>query len=606
MQPATSSGVSNIETLPNEVLHILLGMLALPDLKAVRLTSRTFSKVLIEHIFKNIRIIIHSESRHRFANIANKPDFRERVRTLTFDLRTMPPYAPLSYDHWFEQCKQFALQPCPIIYPSLGCNYDIYLTFSKHERTAAQSGFEGFCSVLDKFPMIQHLELNGGIDHGDLAPTRQDFIDFKTILPQIGTVPRWKGNLYSALHVAQILTAALTRNKSLTSLSIIGVDWDFIKAPEGPEMTQWCWAMSNIRDFKLRLCVPEQKPSMYASQVKRIAAHLSIAYAKLLQCPTRLESLDFGFLAEPNKFIRAVPWIWCGQEKSFFDVMVSQPALMRYIKKLSFADVVFSPKDFIRLLSNNEEQRLKSLAFHSIHLCEGSWLVFLRHIAEAVDLEHFSLSGWISSVHEGWNALSQEEAAAYYAKQEERLYPYQRAVLDFNPDYLVDCDGFGDWSDEVPALEEKWCVRARIEDWVTSGGGTRRDLQTNQADNPSHWAGWPAEHDDGFPLMRGYFPPCAVHHAPSLERQKQYRYESRWRTRLNRDFSFVWAEDLLQYVDHGHVRVWRPCPKAGRTEVCPALLLEDNFVVDKAMVYEDKENEFKVHNGNVIAKSQSG
>jgi hypothetical protein len=286
--------------------------------------------------------------------------------------------------------------------------------------------------------------------------------------------------------------------------------------------------------------------------------------------------------------------------------MVSQPALMRYIKKLSFADVAFSPKDFIRLLSNNEEQRLKSLAFHSIHLCERSWLVFLRHIAEAVDLEHFSFSGWISSVHEGWNALPQEEAAAYYSKQEERLYPYQRAVLDFNPDYLVDCDGFGDWSDEVPALEDKWCVRARIEDWVTSGGGTRRDLQTNQADNPSHWAGWPAEHDDGFPLMRGYFPPCAVHHAPSLERQKQYRYESRWRTRLNRDFSFVWAEDLLQYIDHGHVRVWRPCPKAGRTEVCSTLLLEDNFVVDKAMVYEDKENEFKLHNGNVIAKSQSG
>jgi hypothetical protein len=137
---------------------------------------------------------------------------------------------------------------------------------------------------------------------------------------------------------------------------------------------------------------------------------------------------------------------------------------MRRIKKLAFSEFVFSPNDFIRLLCHNEKQTLKPLTFNKIHLSEGSWLVFLRQLAQAVDLDHVSLSGWISSPHEGRNALSQGEAAAYYANKGERLYAYERGRFDFNPDCLVDCNAFGDWNDTVAALEEKWCVRARIED----------------------------------------------------------------------------------------------------------------------------------------------
>ena len=614
MQPATSSGVSNIETLPNEVLHILLGKLPLSDLKAFRLTSKIFSKVAVEHIFKHIRVFIHPESRRRFANIVNRPDFRERIRTLLFDLRTTPS-EPLPYEEWLLRCQQLLNQPSPSFNSDLHGHYDSYLTFAEGEQAVVKSGFQGVRSLLEDFPMMQHLELNGGIDHGAQEPTKQDFLDFKTILPQTGVAPHRKGNPYSALLAAQILTVALIRNKSLTSLSIIGADWNFIRPFIRAERTEW-WnstqsrrTMSNIRDIKLRLCLPNNNPGGFRFLTPQAIAPVVDTYAQLLYSPTRLESLDFGWLIEPNRRRRAMPWTWHGKEKLLFEAVTIEPSFMRHIKKLSFSEFTFSPNDFIRLLSNNEEQQLKSLAFHKIHLCEGSWLVFLRQLAEAVDLEHFALSGWISSVHEGWNALSQEEAAAYYANQEERLYPYQRGKSDFNPDCLVDCDAFGDWSDEIPALEEKWCVRARIEDWVTSGGGTRRDLTTNQAGNPTKWPGWPAKHFDGFPLMRGYFPPCSVHHAPSLERQKQYRYESRWRTRLNRDFSFVWAEDLLQYVDVGEGRGWRPCPKVGegegdwvRTVDCPAFLLEDKFVVEEAMVREDKEGEFGVHNGQVIVK----
>jgi hypothetical protein len=569
MQPAISSGVNNIETLPNEVLHILLGKLPLSDLKAIRLTSKTFSKMSVEHLFKHIRVIIHLESKHRFANIANKPEFRERVRTLSLDLRTTLS-EPLSHEEWLLRCQQLANSSNPSSNSDLQGHYDSYLKFAEEEQEASMLGFQGVCSLLKDFPMVQHLELNGGIDHGAEEPTPQDFIDFKTNLPQIGLVPHRKGNPYSIFHAAQILTTAWTGKKSLTSLSLIGLDWNFIRPSMFAGRTQWWGPMSNIRHLKLRLCVASYKPPLFGIRPHLALKHLATAYAQLINNPTRLDSLDFGLLVEPNRDRRAMPLAGHGEEKLLFGALIFQPAFIRQIKKLSFSEFVFSPNDFIRLLSCNEEQSLKSLAFHKIHLCEGSWLVFLRQLAVAVDLNHFSLSGWISSVHEGWNALTQEEAAAYYGSKEERLYPYERDSFDTNPDCLVDCDGFSDWNDKIPVLEEMWCVRARIEDWVTSGGGTRRDLKTNQANNPTKWAGWPAEHHDGFPLMRGYFPPCAVHHAPSTERQLQYRYESRWRSRHNRDFSFVWAEDLLQCVEvveggtGNHVRRWERRRRRGR------------------------------------------
>jgi hypothetical protein len=72
MQQVTLSGVSKIETLPNEVLHAVLGNLPLSDLKEFRLTSKALSTVPVEHIFKHLQIITHPESTCRFGNIANK------------------------------------------------------------------------------------------------------------------------------------------------------------------------------------------------------------------------------------------------------------------------------------------------------------------------------------------------------------------------------------------------------------------------------------------------------------------------------------------------------------------------------------------------------
>jgi hypothetical protein len=142
---------------------------------------------------------------------------------------------------------------------------------------------------------------------------------------------------------------------------------------------------------------PNPDTLSFDNEIPPIAAY----YAQLLISPTRLETLDFGLLVEPNRDRKAMPWTWDGHEKVMFGAALAQPAFMTHIKKLAFSESVFSPNDFIRLLCHNEKQTLKSLAFNKIHLSEGSWLVFLRQLAQAVDLDHFSLSGWISSPHEG-------------------------------------------------------------------------------------------------------------------------------------------------------------------------------------------------------------
>jgi hypothetical protein len=96
------------------------------------------------------------------------------------------------------------------------------------QNAAVEFSIGAVCSAFKDFPMIQHLELTGGIDHGAKEPTPQDFIDFKKTWPKIGLAPHRKGNKCSHRQIFQALTAALSINKSLTSLSLIGVDCDVV------------------------------------------------------------------------------------------------------------------------------------------------------------------------------------------------------------------------------------------------------------------------------------------------------------------------------------------------------------------------------------------
>lgn len=339
-------------------------------------------------------------------------------------------------------------------------------------------------------------------------------------------------------------------------------------------------------------------------------------YAQFICSPTALETLDFAFVVEANEGEHGMPWTWYDYEAHQFTAILGRPSFMHHIRELRFAEMVFCPNDFITLLSRNPARTLRKLHFHKIHLSRGSWLIFLRQLAHAADLKDFSLSGWISSEHEGWNALTQEQAAEYYSSHKQKLYFHQCDPYSSNPNSLVTCEAF-EWRNNFkvfPLLPEKWCVRAQIEDWVTSGGGSRRPLTTtiDAPSDPSQWAGWSsilddptilasskaAWHEDSFPLLQGYLPPCSIHHAPSPERQKQYRYEARWRMGLDRDFTFVWAEDLLAppmaRVPNDRERGWWPCPRAveDRDEICPDVVWEDGFVVPAELVVEDMKWEY--------------
>lgn len=626
-----------IENLPNEVLHGVLRQLPLPDLKSCRLLSRNLTQIPREHIFRHVKVIIHSGSASRLAAIAGHEKICQEVRSLSFDLRIVR-HSDFVFDfcRWWDTCSQIGKRNCPDFEGrGLYSEFSTYLrhmrytTFVRDQNQLAALGLE-FCSKCENLPNIAHLEVTGGAGHTSEVPTTQDFMDFKALWPRIGTAPYWKGTISSYRHTEMMLTAGLRNRIFLTSLAIIGIDWDFLNCVTVERLAQWRDQMKPIRQLKLYLRLPNPKPGIMS--LMQDHEQFVDEYAQFLCSPAKLETLDFAFIVAANRNQHEMPWTWYGYERHQFQAILERPTFMHHIRELRFAEFVFSPNEFTKLLSHNEARTLKKLEFHKIHLTEGTWLVFLRQLAHAADLEHFSLSGWISSEHEGWNALTQEQAAEYYGADVERIYPHQRDKYDYSPDCLVHCEAFEEWTDQFEPLPEKWCIRTLIEDWVTSGGGTRRTINTNDhPDDPSKWAGWsplaaadddksatacspsPPEtwHDDSFPLMQGYLPACPVHHAPTPERQKQYRYESRWRTHLNRDFTFVWAEDLVMPVrgrgQGSRRRRWKPCPASlgERKELCPVRLGEDGYVVPEEMVCDDAKEELVVRRGHMVTVRRS-
>jgi hypothetical protein len=180
--------------------------------------------------------------------------------------------------------------------------------------------------------------------------------------------------------------------------------------------------------------------------------------------------------------------------------------------------------------------------------------------------------------------LTQEEAAQYYHCDPNRMHPSQQDVHDFNPDCPVNCDGFRDWKDHVESLQEEWSVCPIIEDCATRGGGTR-----GTPNKPSLIL-----HDDNSPVMQGYLPACPVHLVPSPDRQKQYCYKSRWQTRVNRDFTFFWAEDLLQSIEYDRRR-WDPySAPAERGDLYPICLCAEDYEVPREIICDRRERHFEV------------
>ncbi len=68
----------------------------------------------------------------------------------------------------------------------------------------------------------------------------------------------------------------------------------------------------------------------------------------------------------------------------------------------------------------------------------------------------------MSREHDGWNALSQEEAAAYYGSRVKRMHQWDRDNWDSNPDCLVTGEAFEDPNDKIEGLEERWSIRSQI------------------------------------------------------------------------------------------------------------------------------------------------
>ena len=222
---------SMIESLPNEILHGVLRQLPLRDLKSFRLLSRSLTRVPREHIFRRVRVILHSRSASRLAAIVGHEQICQEVRSLLYDLRMVRQSSNVfDFYQWLDTCSQIGKRNCSDFEgKGLKADYSSYMTYVSYMKfVRAQSQLEAlgleFYFKCENLPKIAHLEVTGGTSYTSDVPTAQDFVDFKTLWPRIGTAPYWNGNSSSRRQIEKVLTAGLRNRTSLTSLAMIGID----------------------------------------------------------------------------------------------------------------------------------------------------------------------------------------------------------------------------------------------------------------------------------------------------------------------------------------------------------------------------------------------
>lgn len=76
-----------INNLPLEILDMILQLCDHCDLKALRLTNRSFSTPILRYLFRNIKITTHPQDFEFLPKIARHPEIRKYVREFEYDTR---------------------------------------------------------------------------------------------------------------------------------------------------------------------------------------------------------------------------------------------------------------------------------------------------------------------------------------------------------------------------------------------------------------------------------------------------------------------------------------------------------------------------------------
>lgn len=83
-----------MDRLPPELVHLVIGLLPAADLAEVRLVASRYNRLAVPYLVKEIHLIYRKEDFTRLQGIAALPDLADQVRTIYFEADRLPLHGP--------------------------------------------------------------------------------------------------------------------------------------------------------------------------------------------------------------------------------------------------------------------------------------------------------------------------------------------------------------------------------------------------------------------------------------------------------------------------------------------------------------------------------
>ncbi|KAL9111936.1 MAG: hypothetical protein Q9227_003786 [Pyrenula ochraceoflavens] len=471
-----------MERLPPEILDMVLDYCSQTELKNLRLTGSTISKVVLRHLYGWIRVVAHPQSFKNLLHLSRHPDIKHCVRRVTYDTRMLPTTA--SSFHWLGTglCD-------PEADARLQKSYELFVEYKERQKSIGKTfdDLNEFKKAFARLPGLSHFSLVSGNSpsvESEFAITDTD--DFAECRRTMECVPCAAGgwDMHNAKTLS-FLQAVPSLRQPLSSLDLSCVQWHFLDCTQS-KFKKLCQNMAGLRKLVLGIKIPDMdhKGEFSQSQIKNLATRIST----FVHGSSKLESLTLSIFRPcdiSRRLLHGFEFHQRSVESSILealaDISEGTPRKWPLLRKLTLHNLKTLPEHLYKILGKCAAS-LTHLHLDTIYLYDGCWLKVLRMIPKVLKgrhLEQFKLLRELRSDDE------------YY----ETEYP------------------------DTPCQVQN-CLRRQIERWVECGG------------------------QGPFPFLPEFDPPCTIHWQPTLSRLQEIKLFCRAHVNQG-DSSFLWRYDKL-------------------------------------------------------------
>jgi hypothetical protein len=428
---------------PAEVLTGICVLLSRPDLKNVRLVSRSWAAAAQPVLFQTVFLRINLQSFERLHEIARHSTLRKHVTKISYDGRTLDGRAARQgFQDWlrcsagaglglvsearYELLSRVDAQELETCY----INYLEYL-FGQEYIQRRNNAKEMLIQALPKLPGLAALQY--------IVPHRRDIGVSSTAPPLNALSPQarailaqpedYHGYCESDGHFWTLLQSACLSGHAQQLRMVEGSHLD---------LKRWSTAAA----ASLNDCSEALPALRHLSLEFDLALHHdgdAITLARIIERATRLESLRLSFEEFSWDDPRAVIHL---------PQILPQTIQWKHLRRLSLQAVV-TTEGCLRDLLQRHALSLRSLELSNINIEaaaasnkdeRGSWIHFIHFLSEILSLERIRFNGCFSNLwNEGWVTRDAEEKR-----------------------WLGSTQGFTPYPDD--------CLKYRIERFITHGG----------------------------------------------------------------------------------------------------------------------------------------